>query len=137
MIAVLYEIRYWLYMVLHVWNLRCNVIKCPVCYEEYQHGPHNPSPEHWRSYACEKCGWQPPEEFYYIQSYQDVDCTDFDKETSQIVAAPPDGFKAYPIYGNQQYNSGMTMEFGIEAYDWDETHYCPFHGEFTFMDGNC
>ena len=131
---LVYEVCYWLDTITHNMN-RCYPAECSVCYEEHYHGPHRPS--EFRSYSCEACGWTPPEEFYYVRSNKHYDCTDFDEKTKRMIATPPEGDQAYPTLGPKHYNYGSSMEFGGEAYDWKETHRCPFHGEFTFINSNC
>ena len=124
-----YELTYRVDLIFHRFQICRPEVDCAVCYEIDNHGIHNPA--QFRSYACPKCGWGPPlDDPYKIVGYR-----------HEVIDGPhpyeaerKDG--EYPILGTPHYNYSTSMEFGGEAFDWDETHCCPFHGEFTFMNGN-
>lgn len=87
-------------------------------------------------YECPDCDWDPPQEgFYYIDGTDALDCTR--SKGDKLIAKPPKGKKAYPVYENSTYVSWAAMEFGGNPRSWDETHCCPECGkEFTFSNSN-
>lgn len=96
------------------------------------------------SYDCPKCGYYPPdEEFYYYTGDLDEDgepeyincASHVDGDLGRLEPKPPEGFKAYPVISNSHQVFSMDCS---NAFEWDETHWCPHcKEEFIISNGNC
>lgn len=88
------------------------------------------------SYGCPKCDWDWGNEgFYYVDGEDAIDCTKYVKD--KLIAKPPKGKKAYPIYSNYQHNMAAAINFGGNPHDWEELHCCPScNEEFEVTNSN-